>query len=53
MFNKSSNNLNAIYDYIDYKPSTNILTITKNPFNFKNKISKANDKDVYNGENIV
>ena len=49
MFNKSSNNLNAIYDYIDYKPSTNILTITKNPFNFKNKISKANDKDVYNG----
>ena len=41
MFAKTSgdNNLNLLYDYIDYKPSTNILTITKNPFNFKNKLS--------------
>jgi hypothetical protein len=38
MFQKSNNNVNVnlLYDYIDYKPSTNILTITKNPFNFKN-----------------
>ena len=29
--------VNLMYDYIDYKPSTNILSITKNPFNFKNR----------------
>ena len=51
IFEKSTTNLNLIYDYVDYKPSTNILTITKNPFNFKNlKItSKSDDKNTYNG----
>ena len=46
MFLDSKNGINFIYDYIDYKPSTNILTITKNPFNFKNIV---NSKDQYNG----
>ena len=46
MFLDSKNGVNFIYDYIDYKPSTNILTITKNPFNFKNIV---NSKDDYNG----
>lgn len=46
MFLDSKNGVNFIYDYIDYKPSTNILTITKNPFNFKNIV---NSKDQYNG----
>jgi hypothetical protein len=27
-------------DYLDYSPSSKILTITKNPFGFKNKIKK-------------
>ena len=27
-------------DYLDYSPSTKILTITRNPFGFKNKIKK-------------
>ena len=49
MFSKSNDNLNLVYDYIDYKPSTNILTITKNPFNFKNKIDDADGKSIYNG----
>jgi hypothetical protein len=28
------------FDYIDYSPSSKILTITRNPFGFKNKIKK-------------
>ena len=27
-------------DYLDYSPSSKILTITRNPFGFKNKIKK-------------
>ena len=55
MFAKTTgdNNLNLLYDYIDYKPSTNILTITKNPFNFKNKASgdgNNNDGVEYSSE---
>tara|TARA_B100000902_G_C27322663_1_gene925837 strand:- start:11752 stop:15144 length:3393 start_codon:yes stop_codon:yes gene_type:complete len=49
IFNKSTNNLNVIYDYIDYKPSTNILTITKNPFNFKNNVKNLDSKNMYDG----
>lgn len=39
-----------LIDYIDYKPSTNILVLTKNPFNF-NSIYKSNDSGNfdYNG----
>ena len=28
------------HDYIDYSPSSKILTITRNPFGFKNKVKK-------------
>ena len=28
------------FDYIDYSPSSKILTVTRNPFGFKNKIKK-------------
>ena len=34
-------------DYIDYKPSTNILIVTKNPFNFKTKFESENYNGVY------
>ena len=33
-------------DYLDYSPSSKILTITRNPFGFKNKITK---RDGYQG----
>lgn len=49
MFDKSSKSVNLLYDYIDYKPSTNILTITKNPFNFKNRTNIIDKKSVYDG----
>ena len=35
-------------DYLDYSPSSKILTITRNPFGFKNKFSK---KEEYLGVN--
>lgn len=31
---------NKYMDYIDYSPSTKLLTITRNPFGFKNKVKK-------------
>ena len=31
------------HDYIDYSPTSKILTITKNPYGFKNKIKKNGD----------
>ena len=31
---------NKQIDYIDYSPSTKLLTVTRNPFGFKNKIKK-------------
>jgi hypothetical protein len=34
------------HDYIDYSPTTNIMTITRNPFGFKNVIS---NKSTYDG----
>ena len=44
-------------DYLDYSPSSKILTITRNPFGFKNKIKKesgyqgvSNTKKNANGE---
>ena len=38
-------------DYIDYKPSSNILSITKNPFNFKSRYnSEKYDGVYYNNE---
>ena len=44
-------------DYLDYSPSSKILTITRNPFGFKNKIKKdsgyqgvSNNKRSENGE---
>ena len=49
MFQKSSKNIASLYDYIDYKATTNTLTITKNPFNFKNITNKTNGKDEYDG----
>jgi hypothetical protein len=46
-------------DYLDYSPSSKILTITRNPFGFKNKIKKesgyqgvSNVKKNESGENI-
>lgn len=32
-------------DYLDYSPSSKILTITRNPFGFKNKIKKEKGED--------
>ena len=34
------------HDYIEYSPSTNMMTITRNPFGFKNVVD---DKSNYNG----
>lgn len=31
------------HDYIDYSPTSKILTITKNPYGFKNKIKKSGE----------
>ena len=39
---------NNIYDYLDYKPSRGILTITRNPFGFISKLRKGKDKKVVN-----
>jgi hypothetical protein len=39
----------ASYDYVDYKSSTKILTITRNPFGFVNKISKSGGVETYKG----
>jgi hypothetical protein len=36
-----------VLDYIDYNSSTNILTITKNPFGFINKTEKTNYLGVF------
>ena len=33
------------HDYIDYSPSTNLMTITRNPFGFKNVIDKKTNYD--------
>jgi hypothetical protein len=40
-----------VLDYLDYSPSSKILTITKNPFGFKNEISKSGYKGVYHYKN--
>ena len=47
-------------DYLDYSPSSKILTITRNPFGFKNKIKKesgyqgvSNIKKDETGENVM
>lgn len=47
-------------DYLDYSPSSKILTITRNPFGFKNKIKKesgyqgvSNNKKNDNGETEI
>jgi hypothetical protein len=44
-------------DYLDYSPSSKMLTITRNPFGFKNKIKKesgyqgvSNNKKIESGE---
>ena len=44
IFNTKTNS-GKIMDYINYNSSTNILTITKNPFGFVNK----NEKSIYKG----
>ena len=31
------------HDYIEYSPSTNMMTITRNPFGFKNVVDKKNN----------
>ena len=37
------------HDYIDYSPTNKLLTITRNPFGFKNKVKKTGEyKGVYN-----
>ena len=35
-------------DYLDYSPSSKVLTITRNPFGFKNKIKETDYKGVSN-----
>ena len=47
-------------DYLDYSPSSKILTITRNPFGFKNKIKKesgyqgvSNIKKDESGESVI
>ena len=47
-------------DYLDYSPSSNILTITRNPFGFSNKIKVdsgyqgvTNAKKLENGETVI
>jgi len=47
-------------DYLDYSPSSKILTITRNPFGFKNKIKKesgyqgvSNVKKLESGETTI
>ena len=49
-----------VLDYLDYSPSSKILTITRNPFGFKNKIKEktgyhgvGNTKKNENGETII
>lgn len=49
IFEKSGKELNLMYDYINYKPSTNILTITKNPFNFRSKFNSSKESNEYQG----
>ena len=39
---------NDIYDYLDYKPSGGILTLTRNPFGFASKLRKGKDKKIVN-----
>lgn len=34
-------------DYLDYSPSSKVLTITRNPFGFKNKIKKEKEEDMF------
>jgi hypothetical protein len=47
-------------DYLDYSPSSKVLTITRNPFGFKNKVKKesgyqgvSNVKKDDAGENVI
>lgn len=53
------------HDYLDYSPSSKILTITRNPFGFKNKIKTGNkyqgvsntkksdkNKEIFESDNI-
>ena len=47
-------------DYLDYSPSSNVLTITRNPFGFSNKIKVdsgyqgvTNVKKLDNGESAI
>jgi hypothetical protein len=47
-------------DYLDYSPSSKFLTITRNPFGFKNKVKResgyqgvSNVKKDDNGENVL
>ena len=44
----------AVLDYIDYKPSTKMLTITRNPFGFVNRMRKERGGDdvVYKGVKV-
>ena len=37
------------HDYLDYSPSSKVLTITRNPYGFKNKILKKDDNLNYKG----
>ena len=39
---------NDVYDYLDYKPSGGILTVTRNPFGFASKLRKGKDKKIIN-----
>ena len=39
---------NDIYDYLDYRPSGGVLTITRNPFGFVSKLRKDKSKKVVN-----
>jgi hypothetical protein len=49
-----------VLDYIDYSPSSKILTITRNPFGFKNKVKEktgyhgvSNTKKNENGQTLM
>ena len=37
---------NRLVDYIEYKPTTKLLSITRNPFSFETKFNRSRD---YNG----
>lgn len=52
IFNDDSSGL-SIMDYIEYKPSTTTLTVTRNPYGFKNKRSHDTYQGVYIDDNGV